>query len=67
MLDSPGIIPARQLDQDGAVRLAICNDIGEVLYSTNKYELYIRDFIAELLDFYILKIYQLIVITYVLC
>lgn len=32
MLDSPGIIPARQLDQDGALKLAICNDIGEASY-----------------------------------
>ena len=32
MLDSPGIIPARQLDQEGALKLAICNDIGEASY-----------------------------------
>lgn len=32
LLDSPGIIPARQFDQHGAVRLAICNDIGEASY-----------------------------------
>jgi ribosome biogenesis GTPase A len=32
MLDSPGIIPARQFDQEGAVKLAICNDIGEASY-----------------------------------
>ena len=32
LLDSPGIIPARQFDQNGALKLAICNDIGEASY-----------------------------------
>lgn len=32
LLDSPGIIPARQFDQEVAVKLAICNDIGEASY-----------------------------------
>jgi ribosome biogenesis GTPase A len=32
LLDSPGIIPARQVDQEGALKLAICNDIGEASY-----------------------------------
>lgn len=32
LLDSPGIIPARQFDQHSALRLAICNDIGEASY-----------------------------------
>jgi ribosome biogenesis GTPase A len=32
MLDSPGIIPANHVDQNGAIRLAICNDIGEASY-----------------------------------
>ena len=32
LLDSPGIIPARNDDQEGATRLAICNDIGEASY-----------------------------------
>jgi ribosome biogenesis GTPase A len=32
LLDSPGIIPARQLDQRSALFLAICNDIGEASY-----------------------------------
>ena len=27
-----GIIPAHQFDQDGATKLAICNDIGEASY-----------------------------------
>eukprot|EP01037_Dinobryon_pediforme_P042414 gene42414-52767_t len=32
LLDSPGIIPARQFDQLGALKLAICNDIGQASY-----------------------------------
>ena len=32
LLDSPGIIPAQHLDQKAALRLAICNDIGEASY-----------------------------------
>lgn len=32
LLDSPGIIPAKQFDQQGALKLAICNDIGQASY-----------------------------------
>jgi ribosome biogenesis GTPase A len=32
LLDSPGIIPARQFDQQSALCLAVCNDIGEASY-----------------------------------
>lgn len=32
LLDSPGIIPAKHLEQESALRLAICNDIGEASY-----------------------------------
>eukprot|EP01034_Spumella_vulgaris_P032350 gene32350-39940_t len=32
LLDSPGIIPARQFDQAVALKLAICNDIGDASY-----------------------------------
>lgn len=34
LLDSPGIIPARQEDQNQALKLAICNDIGQASYDT---------------------------------
>ncbi|CAM9570210.1 unnamed protein product, partial [Hapterophycus canaliculatus] len=34
LLDSPGIIPARQDDQNQALKLAICNDIGQASYDT---------------------------------
>ena len=32
LLDSPGIIPAQQVNQLNAIKLAICNDIGEASY-----------------------------------
>jgi ribosome biogenesis GTPase A len=32
LLDSPGIIPAQQFNQQAAVKLAICNDIGQAAY-----------------------------------
>ncbi len=32
LLDSPGIIPAKQVDQDTALKLAVCNDIGQASY-----------------------------------
>ena len=35
MLDSPGIIPMRISDQLAAIKLAICDDIGERSYDTD--------------------------------
>ena len=32
LLDSPGIIPAKQVDQNTAFKLAVCNDIGQASY-----------------------------------
>ncbi|KAJ8601726.1 hypothetical protein CTAYLR_003205 [Chrysophaeum taylorii] len=32
LLDSPGIIPARQMDQRAAARLAMCGDVGAAAY-----------------------------------
>jgi ribosome biogenesis GTPase A len=32
LLDSPGIIPAKQVDQATAFKLAVCNDIGQASY-----------------------------------
>lgn len=36
MLDSPGIIPMRIDDQSAAVKLAICDDIGERSYDVSE-------------------------------
>lgn len=34
LLDSPGIIPMRISDQSAAIKLAICDDIGERSYDS---------------------------------
>jgi len=35
LLDAPGVLPMRLADQAAALRLAICNDIGEASYTTS--------------------------------
>ena len=35
LLDAPGVLPMRLADQQAAVRLAICNDIGQASYTTS--------------------------------
>jgi ribosome biogenesis GTPase A len=35
LLDAPGVLPMRLADQHAAIRLAICNDIGEASYTTS--------------------------------
>ena len=34
LLDSPGIIPAKQVEQSAAYHLAMCDDIGNAAYDT---------------------------------
>ncbi|TVP70113.1 MAG: ribosome biogenesis GTPase YlqF [Leptolyngbya sp. LCM1.Bin17] len=36
LLDAPGVIPSRLDDQDAALKLAICDDIGEAAYDTQR-------------------------------
>lgn len=36
LLDAPGVIPARLDDQQAALKLAICDDIGEAAYDTQR-------------------------------
>ncbi|QQE65905.1 ribosome biogenesis GTPase YlqF [Leptolyngbya sp. BL0902] len=36
LLDAPGVIPARLDDQTAALKLAICDDIGEAAYDTQR-------------------------------
>ena len=36
LLDAPGIIPAQRTDQVAAVKLAICDDIGQAAYDTQR-------------------------------
>lgn len=36
LLDAPGVLPARLADQQAALRLAVCNDIGEASYTPSR-------------------------------
>jgi ribosome biogenesis GTPase A len=36
LLDAPGVIPSRLDDQDAALKLSICDDIGEAAYDTQR-------------------------------
>jgi len=36
LLDAPGVLPSRLADQEAALKLAICDDIGEAAYDTQR-------------------------------
>ena len=36
LLDSPGVLPSQLVDQDAAVKLAICDDIGQAAYDNQR-------------------------------
>lgn len=36
LLDAPGVLPSRLSDQDAAIKLAICDDIGEAAYDNQR-------------------------------
>ncbi|MGD1902294.1 MAG: ribosome biogenesis GTPase YlqF [Geitlerinemataceae cyanobacterium] len=48
LLDAPGIIPWQLHDQDAAVKLAICDDIGQASYSNFNVAAQMVDFIDDL-------------------
>ena len=48
LLDSPGIIPAQQINQLNAIKLAICNDIGEASYDRVVIAAHMCDIINQL-------------------
>ncbi len=48
LLDSPGIIPAQLTDQTAALKLAICDDIGQAAYDTQRVAAAFVDLINEL-------------------
>ncbi|KAG5191763.1 P-loop containing nucleoside triphosphate hydrolase protein [Tribonema minus] len=47
LLDSPGIIPAKQEDQESALKLAICNDIGQASYDPQRVSAAMVDCLVE--------------------
>lgn len=48
LLDAPGIIPAQLTDQAAALKLAICDDIGEAAYDTQRVAAAFVDMIKQL-------------------
>ncbi len=48
LLDSPGIIPAQLKDQSAALKLAICDDIGQAAYDTQRVAAAFVDLLKEL-------------------
>ncbi len=48
LLDAPGIIPAQLTDQAAALKLAICDDIGEAAYDTQRVATAFIDLLKQL-------------------
>ena len=48
LLDSPGIIPLKLENQDNAIKLAICDDIGEASYDNQRIAAALIDFLVNL-------------------
>lgn len=48
LLDSPGIIPMRINDQSAAIKLAICDDIGERSYNFSEVAAILVQVLAQL-------------------
>ncbi len=50
LLDAPGVIPAKLEDQEAAIKLAICEDIGEASYDHQRIATELVELIAYLQD-----------------
>lgn len=48
LLDAPGVIPAKLDDQEAALKLAICDDIGEAAYDNQRLAAAMVDLLKEL-------------------
>lgn len=48
LLDAPGILPANLVDQTAAIKLAICDDIGQAAYDNQKVAAALVDLLCEL-------------------
>jgi ribosome biogenesis GTPase A len=48
LLDAPGVLPAKLLDQMAAVKLAICDDIGDAAYDTQRIAARFVDLLRDL-------------------
>lgn len=50
LLDAPGVLPAKLVNQSAAVKLAICDDIGEAAYDTQRVAAAFVDLLRELAE-----------------
>ncbi|MBW4578165.1 MAG: ribosome biogenesis GTPase YlqF [Tildeniella nuda ZEHNDER 1965/U140] len=48
LLDAPGVLPSRLTDQDAALKLAICDDIGEAAYDNQRVAASLVDLLKDL-------------------
>jgi ribosome biogenesis GTPase A len=48
LLDAPGVLPSRLDDQDAALKLAICDDIGEAAYDNQRVAASLVDLLKQL-------------------
>jgi ribosome biogenesis GTPase A len=48
LLDAPGVLPSRLTDQDAALKLAICDDIGEAAYDNQRVAAALVDLLKQL-------------------
>lgn len=50
LLDTPGVLPSKLVDQDAALKLAICDDIGEAAYDMQRVAAAFVDLVKQLQD-----------------
>ena len=48
LLDAPGVLPSRLYDQEAALKLAICDDIGEASYDNQRVAAVLIDLLSQL-------------------
>lgn len=51
LLDAPGVLPSRLTDQNAALKLAICDDIGEAAYDNQRITAALIDLLKDLQEF----------------
>ena len=55
LLDAPGVLPSRLTDQEAALKLAICDDIGEAAYDNQRVAAALVDLLKELETEFVLR------------
>jgi ribosome biogenesis GTPase A len=55
LLDSPGVLPSKLNDQEAAIKLAICDDIGEAAYDNQRVAASLIDLLTQLQTEHVLQ------------